>query len=529
MKRRIIAVSLVLILILGALAGCGAKNEEAPEEQPGQSGQQEQGEKTPEPAASGNDLPTTGNREKNALTVNNMKANTLDRAYHSTTYEDRVINLLADTLYRMNPESGFDPCLATSIEPNEDGTEVLITLRDDVYFRDGTKFSSADVKFGYDHMLNAQGSQLPENSKLEIIDDLHCRIVFTTEGFTFNNLYEYVYQITPLNSAYYYAKYDDPHQDLLFDINATGPYDLVDVNDADGMYVFRKWDGYWGDRGYIDTITTRDITGDVRLPYEAGDIDYAVYTYDLLPNVEDYDNVRVEINFDGTLYYLICNTAKGPMTDIRIREAVCYAFDRDELAQLATGYAGVTAWNLVGPNITFYHDLLPHRLIDQDKARAMMSEAGYSADNPCELELLTTSNPVWVAAIEALKENLDQCYFNCHISKATDFIPYFSGSFDLGMLGIGLGASFNNYAMLYSPDAGLNLSFYAGDDLDQLISEYATATTQEDADKAMLHEDSLFCYIPVAYSATITAFNSDLDTSGAFIGGDYDWSLMKWK
>lgn len=530
MKRRIVALLLVLILILGALAACGEKQEEPKEPEKQEEPQKEpEKEPEPEPVEQGNNLPTTGNKEKNALTLSWPMPQTLDEAHLTTVYESGIVNMIADSLYRMDPEGAYHPWVASSIEPSEDGREVLITLRDDVTFRDGTTVNSDDVKFSYDHMRNAQGTQLPENSEFEKIDDLHFKIKFTTEGYVFDTMYEYIYKIIPCNSDYYYAKYDDPHQDLLFDVNYTGPYDLVSKDDATGTVVLKKYDKYWGDRGYIDTITLRAITGDVHMAFETGEIDYSLYSYDLVPTIEEYDNVNVVTQFRGTLYYLICNMASEKMQDIRVREALVYAFDRDEIAQLATGYAGITAWNLIGPNVTFYHDILPHRMMDKDKSRALMSEAGYSAADPCALTLLTTTHPDWVSTMQVLKEELDQCYFLCDISQSMDFTPYFTGSFDLGIIGINLGTAFQNFSMLYDPAAGLNLSQYAGDDLDQLVSEYATATTQEDADKAMLHEDSLFVHIPIAYSAEIFAITSDLDASNAFISGAWDWSLMKWK
>ena len=534
MKRRMIALVLILVLVLGALAGCGGKTEEPtdtkPAEQPSQT--EKEPEKDPEPVETGHNLPTTGNKEKNALTTSITEMpRTLDQYYHQMGLEMSITMLLVDTLYRYDENNNPIPWVATSIEPNEDGTEVMITLRDDVYFRDGTKMTAEDIAFSFDHMHLAQGDILEQSTTREVIDDTHLKLVFDDSGNSFYNTYDNIYGCVVLNSAYYKANYENTNQDFLFDINSCGPYDLDTVDATTGTVVLKKWDKYWGDRGYFDTITERVISGDTTMAFESGDIDFSTYTSDSLATIEDYDNIQVEIKLSPAIIYLALNSSSASaLNDIRVREAATYAIDRDELAQIATSFSGVTAWNLVSPDMNFYHDFLPHRLMDQDRSRNLMTEAGYSASNPCSITLLMMNQPGWAEALQALKEELDACYFDCTIVTAVDLTPYEAGDFDIGIMGMGLGGVFNYMVLYYDENfAGLNFCHYEGDDLAEIISEFGTATTQEEADKAMLHDDSLFTHIPLGYPATIYVFNGDLDVSEAFLGNTWDISFFKWK
>jgi ABC-type transport system substrate-binding protein len=533
MNKRILALLMILVLVLGALAGCGQKQEEEKQSEPQkQEEQKEQKEPEKSPEPTGKLLPTTGNKEKNAFTMAGYMPTTLDMYYRMGAFEGDVINLLADSLYRYDSEGNLVPWLATSIEPNEDGSEVMITLRDDVYFHDGTKMTAEDVAFSIDHMHLAQGDSLEQNSVREVIDDTHLKLTFPDPNDSFYFESDFVYNCVVLNSAYYKAKYDDIHQDFLLDVNATGPYDIEKMDQVSGTIVLKKYDKYWGDRGYFDTITIRAISGDRNMAFEGGEIDMCQYTANNIVTVEDYDNVVTETKLSSDIVYLALNASHlSPLNDIRVREAATYAVDREDLGAIATSYSGVTAWNMATPDMQFYNDILPHRTQDQEKARALMKEAGYSESDPCRIKLIYQSgNDEQMAAIEILKEMLDACFFDCSIDVDLDLEKYISGDFDIGIMGMSLMGVWQ-YMILYYDEsfAGLNFCHYEGDDLQDIINEYAGAQTQEEADKAMLHDDSLFCHIPLAYPAFIYAFNADLDASKAFVNSSYDASLMSWK
>jgi ABC-type transport system substrate-binding protein len=69
------------------------------------------------------------------------------------------------------------------------------------------------------------------------------------------------------------------------------------------------------------------------MAFEAGDIDYISYGYDTFQKIKEYTNVKTETRFAGNTYYIINNCDAGRATsDIRVREAVQWAFDREELA-----------------------------------------------------------------------------------------------------------------------------------------------------------------------------------------------------
>ncbi len=158
-----------------------------------------------------------------------------------------------------------------------------------------------------------------------------------------------------------------------------------------------------------------------------------------------------------------------------------------------------------------------------------MKEAGYSESNKCPVTLLTTGHTAWVATVQALKENLDACYFDVSISQTQDFTPYYGGQFDICIVGMAMGRMFNFFSQLWDPATGINFCYYDGPDLQEIIDGFQTAQDQESANAVILKQDATFCYVPLAYDACLAAFDDQLDTSEAWSGAGYDFSRIKWK
>jgi glutathione transport system substrate-binding protein len=74
--------------------------------------------------------------------------------------------------------------------------------------------------------------------------------------------------------------------------------------------------------------------------------------------------------------YLVMNTQYKPLSDVRVRQAINYALDKEAIIQIAWGGAGTPSDSLIPPNLQFYkkQSVWPH---DLEKAKALMKAAGY--------------------------------------------------------------------------------------------------------------------------------------------------------
>ncbi len=531
MKKRIIALMLVLVLVLGALAACGNKQEqpasnEGQSEQPGK-------DNAPEDTPKGNLRKTTTSKEENAIRTGlNSDLHTLDIHHSALANEDTIARLMMDSLMIMVEGHKWEPWICTKMEPNEDGSAVECEIRDDVYFASGDKMTMEDILYSYERCkISNTLSTLYQVSQIEAVDDTHFIVHFPVPGYNFTALQDYLCILPVYNKSFCEQFIDDPTGDLLFNVDGSGPYKLESPLSA-GIHdvTLVKNENFWnkGNYGFLDKIYFKYLTGDAEIAFEAGDIDRVGYRLEDLEKAQSFDNVSIERQFSGFTYIFVLNcTENSPFHDIRVREAIQYGFDRETVGLTACGNNGAVAWTIFTPECANWADVVPHRTLDAEKCKALMTEAGYSESNPCKITCFSQSSQNWLAALEILKEDLDKLYFEVTIEEGQETTRYYTGAFDLAIIGFNLSNTFSAYSLLLVKSTGLNLSMYDEPDAQLVAGEVMQASTPEQAKQAMLDFDSLMCYIPLSYASAYYVFDADLDM-GPFVN-NYDLARAKWK
>ena len=101
----------------------------------------------------------------------------------------RIVPLLYDSLTKLNPQYGYDLCIASSVELQ--GTSCTVTLRQDVLFSDGTDLTAADVQYSYRQALrsdNAYTAQLSNVAGVSVLSDDQIRFTLEEADVLFPNL-----------------------------------------------------------------------------------------------------------------------------------------------------------------------------------------------------------------------------------------------------------------------------------------------------------------------------------------------------
>lgn len=213
----------------------------------------------------------------------------------------------------------------------------------------------------------------------------------------------------------------------------------------------------------------------------------------------------------GTYYYLI-NTDREPVNDVRVRQALSMALDRDQLTRTVMQEVVIPAYSITPPNTLGYH---PPKLFDFDpeKARQLLAEAGYpNGEGWPGLEVIYNTNEahrkIAVAVQQMWKKHL---HIDVTISNQ-EWKVYLNAvsqrDFQVARRGwIGDYVDPNNFLDLFITDGGNNNTGYADDRYDDMILQQAPrAATQEerfkifyDAEKRLMEQMPI---IPIYTYAT---------------------------
>ncbi|MBQ6663754.1 MAG: ABC transporter substrate-binding protein [Firmicutes bacterium] len=508
--KKITALMLVLILAMALLAGCGGSSggSSAPAEPEGKAR-------------------TAGSSQaENALNIGlTNAANTFDPHLFALQVEDAVILQTYEPLLLTMNDGTLADILTESHTVNEDGS-VDFVLKEGVKFHSGDTLCAEDVEYTLSRIENsALLAPVYGMIEMEIQDDLHFtwKFPYADQGASFEALTPYLDGLEIVNKSWMEERLAVPTDKLGLEEDGTGAYYLDSVAD-NGDITLKRFEDYHGEAS-IDTINMKVITGDAEMAFESGDLDLTTYkksTYDV---VSQYTNVQAMSYPVNSVGMFINNCSEGkPTADLKVRQAIAYAIDREEIARTASDDGGETAYVMASPMVTYWADVADHFDQDVEKSKELMTEAGYSDANRAPLTIIALGTQTeWVSACEIMKEQLEQSYFTVTIDQVTGTDRYFTGDFDLGILAVGLTSNYVSYKGLFTD---LNISFYTGQDvMDAFDAIKDEASTQE----AMKVVTETLAYMPVYYPYAYYIFDDQLNVgemnsaTSAFFFREFSW------
>lgn len=191
-----------------------------------------------------------------------------------------------------------------------------------------------------------------------------------------------------------------------------------------------------------------------------------------------------------TISFLSINVSRKPLDDVRIREALNLAVERETLVERIIKLNDLPAYNMVPPGTANYPGGVQMAFksmpFEQRLARAqeLMRAAGYSPERPLRIRWATTTNAVTRQTVAPLQEMWRRIYVNVEIDQSDTQINYMkleNGDFDLGTAGwIGDYNDASNFLDIMRAGGGNNYGRYANPKFDSLLNQ---ATTERDLAK----------------------------------------------
>lgn len=335
---------------------------------------------------------------------------TLDPYNTNSTLNQAAGKAYYEGLFEFDKDLKIQKLLATDYEVSADGLVYTIKLRDGIKFHDGTDFNAEAVKVNFDRVANPENrlsryTQFNRVAKTEVVDPHTVRITLKEPFSAFINAL--AHPAAMMISPAALQKYG---KEIGFHPVGTGPFKFVEWKPAEYLKV-EKFDGYWR-KGYpkVDTLTFRTVTdNNTRAAVvQAGEAQFAFpIPYEQAAVLARNDKLDVVDHKNSIMArYLSMNTRVKPFDNVKVRQAINYAINKQALAKVAfNGYATVVD-GVVPQGVDFAYKIgqWPY---DPAKARALLKEAGYP--NGFETSLWSAYNDgTSVKAVQFLQQQLAQ-------------------------------------------------------------------------------------------------------------------------
>lgn len=261
---------------------------------------------------------------------------------------ERVRTLMFNSLVKKDEKFDYVGELASDIKRAPDNVTFTFTLRDGVRFHDGRPFTSADAKYTLDLVFSStfaksasfyEGTGAERKSYIKSVEapDPHTLIVTTTKPWT--GLLPNLVAVAIIPKGSYEtirAHSGTIVSDLTREgISGTGPFKFVSYDSSQQVLDLQANPDYWDGPPHIPVIRVRVIadTNALQAELRSSRVDIAPLPTSLSPDAVKLlgqDPKLQVLQFTGSnIYVLTLNCSQPPLNDVRVRQAIAYAIDRE--------------------------------------------------------------------------------------------------------------------------------------------------------------------------------------------------------
>lgn len=450
-------------------------------------------------------------------------ANNLDPHFLTQINSAAIIHhKVYEGLVRMDKESKYVPALATEWKQLDDVTWEF-KLRQGVTFHDGAPFNAEAVKRTIarvqDPSVGSNRANLFEAIKeVKAVDDQTVQFILH-------------YPYAPLLSVLAGAEgailspkaIDQYGKDLSKHPTGTGPYKFESWTPGQEV-VLVKNENYWGGQPKLDKVVFKTVPEDTTriAMVETGEAQVAeqlpVTEVDRVQNSSSMTLGRFE-SFSSD--HIGINTKKKPFDDVRVRQAIAYAVDKESIIKGVYNDVGKPAHSSITPTMVGYSPNVKGLDYNLEKAKQLLAEAGYA--NGLKATIYLNDNKARISVAEVLQQQLKQIGIDLQV-KVLEFGAYIDaaskGETDLFISGWGNAtgdADYNQYNLFHTKSQGApgNHSFYSNPEVDKLIEdgrkEKDPAKRTQIYEQAQQIEMNEAALIPYRFSENLAAIEKGVE------------------
>ena len=302
----------------------------------------------------------------------------LDPVQQTTTTVGNMLDYVVEPLTRMAPDGSIHPHLAESWTVSPDGLQYTFTLRKGVMFHDNTPFDAAAVKWNFDRLIDPEvrvpGRAAYPIAQTEVVDATTVRVTLKRPYVPFISALSI--SVAAFLAPAAVAREGNTYKNYTHVIG-TGPYVFQERKKGEKVTV-SKHAGYWGRKPYYDQVTFRIVpeaaTRESLLL--AGQVDLIILPPIAdLPALQRNKAVKVLLAPSDRTIFIALNTQKPMFNDVRVRQALNYAVDKQAIIAHVLFGAADPMDAPMAPSLFGYCKVGTYAF-DQAKARQLLKEAG---------------------------------------------------------------------------------------------------------------------------------------------------------
>jgi len=278
------------------------------------------------------------------------------------------------------------PALAKKWELSDDGKAYTFYLEENVTFHNGEKFSADDVVFSLKRLSGLDGgkaasSKFEDVAAVEKISDYSVKVTLNKSDASFLGKC-----MTPVIPEGYTEQAEKPV--------GTGPYKFAAFQPGQLTRLVLNTDYYNKDKmGKINTVEFVLMPDDSAkiMALRSGSVDLFEASGETISQLNDNDFTKFH-SYSNLAQILALNNEAAPFDDPKVRAAINYALNRQEIVDIATGGSGCPIYTSFTPSMAAWYNASTEKTyaFNQGKAKELLKEAGF--ENGFEMEITVPSN-----------------------------------------------------------------------------------------------------------------------------------------
>lgn len=429
--KRVLCFLLAVVMLLSLVACAGKETTTEPAQTTTDTTEPADTAATPADSEE-SDADTTGPKKGGSITIIDPAEVTSMLWYNIQTFDDKFQSMLTvyETLFRCNDDGTISGYLADSYESDQDAKTYTIKLKEGIKFHDGSELTAEVAAWCLEEYRQngiKSAAFFSNIDSFEVIDDYTFRINLSNWDATIPYSLARECGIMASKQAFdtQGVEYLESHP------VGTGPF-MFESMTRDVEKVFVKFADYWQGEPNLDSVVIKIYADSLvsQAAMQNGDADVLYCTdYDLV-NTLTAAGCEANLGLPSQIAMLCFNCTdeeNNPFYDVKVRQAICHAIDKDALLTgIYSGFGTVTN-QFATEGSVFYNEDVQGYAYDVELAKQMLAEAGYP--DGFDTTLIVRNDTMQINCVTAIQSMLAKIGVNVaiDIQDSGDFSANLTG------------------------------------------------------------------------------------------------------